>query len=124
MIKTFLTSLLLVPALVCAAPLPAERIASMVAQSEYVMANGLCAVANDTKDYGSETIVVVLPKPVGPRRILLNDYNWIRAAAYEKGPSGRYVMSERIEEACQADALSGRCLAARSYWSQTWKSPR
>jgi hypothetical protein len=101
-----------------AAPLPAESIANMVAQSEYVMGAGLCAVANDTKDYGAETVTVVLPKPVGVRRILKNDYNWIRSAGYAKGKSGRYVMSERIEEACMADALSGRCVAARSYWSQ------
>ncbi len=116
--KHLLPLLALVATSAAAAPLQANKIANMVAQSEYVMGNGLCAVANDTKDYGTETILVILPKPVGPRRILLNDYNWIRSSGYAKGKSGRFVMSERIEEACQADALSGKCLAARSYWSQ------
>jgi hypothetical protein len=101
-----------------AAPLPARNIAAMVAHSEAVMSAGLCVVANDTKDYGSETLTVVLPKPVGVRKILKNDYNWIRSAGYAKGKSGKFLMSERIIEACSVDALSGRCLAARSYWRQ------
>jgi hypothetical protein len=114
-----LALLLLVPALCCAAPLPAQNIANMVAQSEAVMNAGLCQVANDTQDYQNETIAVLLPAPVGLRRILRNDYNWIRNTGYERNPkTGRYLMSERIEEACSADALSGRCLAVRSYWSQ------
>jgi len=111
-----LLALTLCASAAAAAPLPADRIANMVAQSEYVMSRGLCAVANDTKDYGTASILILLPD--GPRRILINDYNWIRAAGYAKGKSGRFVMSERIEEACQADALGSRCIAARSYWSQ------
>jgi hypothetical protein len=82
------------------------------------MSQGLCAVANDTKDYGAQMLTVILPQPVGVRRILRNDYNWIRSAGYAKGKSGKFVMSERIIEACSVDALSGRCIAARSYWSQ------
>ncbi len=121
--KHLLYLLALVATSAAAAPLPAHKIANMVAQSEYVMGKGLCIVANDTKDYGAETLTVILPAPVGARKILRNDYNWIRSAGYAKGASGRFVMSERIEEACQADALSSRCLAARSYWSQTFSKP-
>lgn len=101
-----------------AAPLPAASIAAMVEQSESVMSRGLCAVANDPKDYGGEVMTVLLPRPVGARKILRQDYEWIRSAGYAKGKSGLYVMSERINEACSTEATSSRCLAARSYWSQ------
>lgn len=101
-----------------AAPLPADAIANMVAQSEAVMRTGVCAVANDGKVYTTQAIVLLLPAPIGARRILRSDYEWIRSAGYAKGASGRFVMSERIEKACQADAFGSRCLAARSLWSQ------
>lgn len=116
--KLIALSLALAVASAGAEPLPARAIANMVAQSEEVMAAGLCAVANDSKDYKSETVLIVLPAPVGPRRILKNDYTWIRSAGYAKAPSGRFLMSERIKEACESDALGGRCLAARSLWRQ------
>lgn len=101
-----------------AEPLPADRIANMVAQSEWVMEQGLCQVANDPNDYGSATLAVVLPRPIGVRRISRNTYNQFRNLGYEKAPSGRYAMSEFIEQTCGADALSDGCLAARSFWSQ------
>ena len=117
-VLTLCLALLCVSAL-RADPLPQQNIANMVARSDAVMDAGLCVVANDTSTPPGATITLLLPQPVGPRRILVADYNWIRAAGYLTNPAtGRWVMSERIEQACTADALSSRCFAARSLWKQ------
>lgn len=101
-----------------AAPLPEDRIAGMASQIDFVMNAELCAVANDTQDYANKTLLVVLPPPTGPRRILVNDYNWMRNTGYAKTPAGEWLMTERMRESCGTDALGGRCLAFRSYFSQ------
>ena len=120
--KTLTLSLLFAASCAHAAPLPQLEIDAMAAQIEDVMGQGLCAVANDTVDHGTETITLLLPAPVGVRRILVNDYNWMRSPAYSKAPNGMFVMSERAREACGADALGGRCLAFRSYWQRVFPS--
>ena len=120
--KTIVALLWLAALAAHSAPLPPIDIDAMVAQIETVMTAGLCAVANDTADHGIETITLILPAPVGVRKILVNDYNWMREPGYAKASSGRFVMSERAVEACSADALSGRCLAFRSYWVRKFPS--
>lgn len=100
-----------------AEPLPPQAVSNMVDQIGYVMDQRLCAVANDTRDYGTQTMLVLLPAPVGRRLILVNDYNWFRNTGYTPGVQHKYLMQDRAE-ACSVDALSGRCLAMRSYFSQ------
>lgn len=113
---------LILAALFCgavqAAPLAPEKIAGMASQIDTVMNAKLCAVANDTKDYGGETVLVVLPKPVGARRILKNDYHWMRNTGYDKTKAGEWLMTYRMRAACKADGEGGRCIAFRSYFSQ------
>ncbi len=110
--------LLLLPSLAFAAPLPEKSISSMMAQSEYVMSQGVCQVANG--DTASGTVILILPAPVGVRRISRADYNWIKEVGYQKGSSGLFLMTERIQEACSQDALNSRCIAARSLWNANW----
>jgi hypothetical protein len=121
--KLIALALFLAAGIASADPLPASSIANMMAQSEDVMSRGLCAVANDQADYKGETVVLVLPAPIGVRRVLRNDYNWVRNAGYAKAPSGLFLMTERIKEACSGDALIGRCLAVRSLWNANWRAP-
>lgn len=84
------------------------------------MACGACQVQRDQAKYTTETILLLLPPPVGARRIFVTDYNWIRNAGDTKAPSGHFLMSERIEQACAADWSGSACIAARALWRQEW----
>jgi hypothetical protein len=91
------------------------RIDNMVRNCESAMAQGVCRVVLDKKDYPNE---YVLFATLG--RVRTDAYLWIKGAGETKNPDGSYVMCSRIKEACSAswDGSDDRCKAARFNWRQ------
>ena len=101
-----------------AEPAPRDAVEKMAAQSEFVMNCGLCRVV--TGPSATTSLTLIFPPPVGVRIIDPVDYNWLKDAGEKKAVSGRYVMTERIIEACTANWSGNRCLAFRSMFRQEW----
>ena len=116
--KTFLILWL---ALACgfaqADPAPPGAVEKMMAQSEFYMNCGVCKV--ERGPFSSVTQTLIFPPPVGVRQISSADYNWIKEAGNEKAPSGLYVMTERVHQACLTWS-SDACFAVRALWQQEW----
>ena len=96
---------------------PPGAVEKMMAQSEFYMNCGVCKV--ERGPFSSVTQTLVFPPPVGVRRISSADYNWIKEAGNEKGVSGLYKMTERIQQACMVWS-SDPCFAVRALWQQEW----
>jgi len=104
-------------AVIIAAPSIAadQRIENMAASCKAVMDSGACRVALDPKDYPNATIPIVLP--TGVRRISTRVYLAIRATGFAKDAQGRWLMCQKVYEAC-SEWDSDACLAVRSLWRQ------
>jgi hypothetical protein len=97
-----------------AAPLPEDKIAAMVAQNDFVMNAGLCAVANSRTPAKGEVIRVLGPN--GWVTFSLDTYIRMRLLGYQKTADGRWQMSVNIETECRGDANSEGCRLALLYW--------
>lgn len=93
----------------------AGPIDNMAANCNRVMDLGVCRVALDPRDYPNETIPIILPS--GVRRINTRVYLAIRALGFEKDAQGRWLMCQKVYEACEVWD-SDACIAVRSLWRQ------
>lgn len=102
-------------AIIICMPSIAGPVDNMAASCNVVMDQGLCRVALDPRDYPNATIPIVLPG--GVRRINKNVYLAIRALGFQKDAQGRWLMCQKVYEAC-SEWDSDACIAVRSLWRQ------
>lgn len=88
------------------------RVDNMVAQCEQVMAQGVCSVS-----LGSTPYVTIARGPTSPGgRFSTSTYSLV---GFEKNPSGKYEMCQRVLDTCTANFDGDGCRVARAMFRQT-----
>jgi hypothetical protein len=92
------------------------RVDNMAAQCQTFMDSGACRVAVDPKDYPNATIPLI-QSDGSVVRVSKDLYVAIRALGFTKDAQGRWLMCQKVFDACQ-QWDSDACRVVRQLWRQ------
>ena len=86
----------------------------MTARVDFVMHCQLCSVSRSLLPDGA----TILVRP--GLRVPVAAFNGVAGLGYSKAPSGRYAMTEIVEQSCRADLHSVGCEIATALWPRDY----